>query len=387
MDFSSINYIHPDEIPLNATICLYGTGQGGEESYKLLKSMRPDVKVAAFADTFKTGKFLERPILTPQELAEQQDNFALTIVCSLYFLEIQKVLNTNNIKKFGFFAWPKFFKYVFFPKDLSSVQDKINKISSKLETEDDRRLFGDLCDARSINSTLTYIKTSDDGIPSIIFKDHHNLKSLYPENTAVSYFDFIDLSIVEYAVQGGVYDGGEAVFMIENCPKLIKLFGFEPLGSSSLDISNSKKLDDSKKFQLIEKGLWNSSKQVTFIANGSASCVNSNVSNDGKDKINLCSLNDEAQNISLKKLDFLFCDIENAEIPMLEGAIDLIVASRTQLAICFYHSKKQFIDTPLMLMDHLEDYVFKIGHYSLSSDESVFYAIPREKYSGYQTYS
>ena len=91
----------------------------------------------------------------------------------------------------------------------------------------------------------------------------------------------------------------------------------------------------------------------------------------------LAALDHEAKRLAIPRLDLLIADIENSEIPMLEGAMDIIQRDRPQLAICFYHSKEQFLSIPLMLMKRLKDYIFKIGHYSDTLDESVFYAIPK----------
>lgn len=97
-------------------------------------------------------------------------------------------------------------------------------------------------------------------------------------------------------------------------------------------------------------------------------------------------LDSDIERFGLEKIDLLLCDIENSEIPMLEGGLDTIEAHRPQLAISFYHSKQQFLEIPLLLMSRLDNYVFKIGHYSHTTNESVFYAIPRECFSGFISY-
>ncbi|SME94037.1 FkbM family methyltransferase [Desulfovibrio gilichinskyi] len=387
MDYSSIQFTHPNNIPLNAKICIYGTGKGGEESYKMLKQVRPDISIIAFGDSFKTGIIYGLPILSPKELSLQQDKLTLILVCSLYFLDIKNVLQENGVNNISFFAWSKFFDYIFLPEELKSAQSEITRICEMLDTDDDKKLFMDLCDARSLDSKLTNTVISTDGVPELKFKKEHNLTALYPEHTSCSYFDFVDLAQVEYAAQGGVCDGREAVFMVKQCKKLVNLFGFEPQGMEALSKENWNFLDQSPKFKLIAKGLWSNSVKKEFVKNGSASYVSPTGNLENVCEISLCSLSEEAGKLSLKKLDFLFCDIENAEVPMLNGALELIKSSRTQLAICFYHSKKQFLEIPLLLMEELENYVFKVGHYSPTSDESVFYAIPREKYSGHQIYS
>ena len=71
-------------------------------------------------------------------------------------------------------------------------------------------------------------------------------------------------------------------------------------------------------------------------------------------------------------------DIEGAELPALKGGLEIIKRHRPQLAISIYHSSEDFINIPLYLSENLENYTFKIGHYSPLIYETVFYAIPNE---------
>ncbi|TIH12129.1 FkbM family methyltransferase [Marinifilum sp. JC120] len=196
---------------------------------------------------------------------------------------------------------------------------------------------------------------------------------------AHSYFDFVDLSKVEYIVQAGVYDGSEALFLT-GVEQLRMLYGFDPQGSTAFSEQILQILNNSRKFTLISKGLWNSETIADFALDGSASFVKGIAETQNAGTVQLTTLGKEAERLAIPRLDFLIADIENSEIPMLEGAMVIIERDRPQLAICFYHSKEQFIGVPLMLMKQLKDYVFKIGHYSKGLDESVFYAIPKEKF-------
>ena len=59
--------------------------------------------------------------------------------------------------------------------------------------------------------------------------------------------------------------------------------------------------------------------------------------------VQLSALDNEATRLAIPRLDLLIADVENSEIPMLEGAMGIILRDRPQLAICFYHSKEQFL--------------------------------------------
>ncbi|WP_415712846.1 FkbM family methyltransferase [Maridesulfovibrio sp.] len=373
-----IRYIDHTAIPYNKRVCLYGVGKGGAESLKLLRQIRPDLEVVFFADTYQSGSFDGFEILTPQALADRKDEYDLILICSCYYPEIITNLYSLGIESAVGFSWPKFYGYQFLPDELVSLNGEINFILKSLHSDTDRALFKFLCEARIAGSELVDLVYVSENSGNFIFKELKPAK-IFPEHTTSSYFDFVDLSKVEYAVQAGVYDGSEALFL-SGLKELKMLYGFEPLGYTAIAEAARSKLSDSGKFSLIPKGLWNCEALADFAYDGSASFVKGAVDFQSTGTVQLTTLTEEAGRLSIPRLDLLIADIENAEIPMLEGAMEVIERDRPQLAICFYHSKKQFTGIPLMLMNELKDYVFKIGHYSEGLDESVFYAIPEEKF-------
>ncbi|WP_421901944.1 FkbM family methyltransferase [Maridesulfovibrio sp.] len=374
----NIRYIDHTGIPDNSRVCLYGIGKGGVESLKLLRQIRPDVEVVCFADTFQSGSFKGFEIFSPQTLVERKNEYDLILVCSCYYPEIISNLDSLGITNVAGFSWPKFYGYQFLPEDIVQMGEDISFILDNLHSDSDRNLFKLLCEARIVGSDKVELVYVSETMGNFVFKEPQQLKS-YPKHIACSYFDFINFPAIEYVVQAGVYDGSEAFFLVEQ-QHVKNIYGFDPQGSSAISKETLQKLNGSGKFHLIEKGLWNSEAKADFAFDGSASFVR-NVSIDAQGHtVQLNALDNEAERLAMPRLDLLIADIENSEIPMLEGAMKLIKRDRPQLAICFYHSKEQFIGVPLMLMKQLKDYVFKIGHYSEGLDETVFYAIPKEKY-------
>ena len=69
---------------------------------------------------------------------------------------------------------------------------------------------------------------------------------------------------------------------------------------------------------------------------------------------------------------------EGAELSALKGGIETIKKYRPQLAISIYHSDDDFINIPMYLYDNLENYEFRLGHYSPYMLETILYAIPEE---------
>ena len=76
--------------------------------------------------------------------------------------------------------------------------------------------------------------------------------------------------------------------------------------------------------------------------------------------------------------DFIKMDIEGAELSALKGGMSTIKKCRPQLAISIYRSSEDFINIPLYLKENLENYKFRLGHYSPRLSETVLYAIPNE---------
>ncbi|WP_320169533.1 FkbM family methyltransferase [Maridesulfovibrio sp.] len=380
-----IRYIDHTGVPKNSRVCLYGVGKGGAESLQLLRQIRPDVEVVFFADTYNSGSYEGFEIIRPQNLVDRQNEFDLILVCSCYYTEIITNLYSVGIKNAVGFSWPKFYSYLFLPDELGRRAEEINYIMNALHSDTDRALFKLLCEARVAGSAQVELLYGSAGKECFVFKESR-LENNFSEHTASSYFDFVDLSIVEFAVQAGVYNGSEALFLTGQ-EQLKVVYGFEPQGNTFFPHETQQSLNDSGKFVLISKGLWNSNSVADFALDGSASFVKGLSDAQNSSTVQLVVLDEELKKLAIPRLDLLIADIENAEIPMLEGAMKCIEQDRPQLAICFYHSKEQFLGIPLMLMKQLKDYIFKIGHYSRGLGESVFYAIPKEKYSGFHSCS
>lgn len=94
-------------------------------------------------------------------------------------------------------------------------------------------------------------------------------------------------------------------------------------------------------------------------------------------KINVITLDNYCEQNNIYP-DLIKMDIEGMELPALKGGIKTIQKYRPQLAISIYHSESDFINIPLYLKEKLENYTYKIGHYSPFIHETVLYAIPKE---------
>lgn len=75
------------------------------------------------------------------------------------------------------------------------------------------------------------------------------------------------------------------------------------------------------------------------------------------------------------KLDLLALDIEGSEMEALEGAKSAIQAFKPILGICTYHRINHYVDIPLYIKELSPDYRLLFRHHSVSSCESVIYAL------------
>ena len=64
-----------DELPNNASIHIYGAGSFGMMLHDSIVFYRPDIKIINFIDSFKTGAFLNSPIINIQNFIDNDEYF------------------------------------------------------------------------------------------------------------------------------------------------------------------------------------------------------------------------------------------------------------------------------------------------------------------------
>ena len=83
--------------------------------------------------------------------------------------------------------------------------------------------------------------------------------------------------------------------------------------------------------------------------------------------------------LGIDRIDLIKMDIEGAEPLALDGAMKAIRRFRPQLAISIYHQPEHFYMLPLILMEALDEYDFFVRNYHFISNETIFYATPKER--------
>ena len=90
------------------------------------------------------------------------------------------------------------------------------------------------------------------------------------------------------------------------------------------------------------------------------------------------TIDDFVRNNSIAKIDFIKMDIEGAELSALNGAIETIKKFKPMLAIAIYHSLNDFVDIPLWIKNLNLDYDIFIDHFTIHSEETICFAIPKK---------
>lgn len=160
------------------------------------------------------------------------------------------------------------------------------------------------------------------------------------------------------------------VYTIEFIPSNLEIM--------SKNISLNKKLQ--KHITIVKHPLWNTSNVSLYYKDqGAASFVSFSNDSDSTDTINTITIDDLVQEQQLQKIDFIKMDIEGAEMNALKGAIHSIQTFHPTLAIAVYHQISDFVNVMQFIDDLNLEYQFYLGHYTIYAQETILFAVPREK--------
>lgn len=178
----------------------------------------------------------------------------------------------------------------------------------------------------------------------------------------------------EYFVDCGAYNGDTVKnFLSYSHDGVGGIYAFEP-NRDNYDALKSYLEDKCADipYQVHNLGSWNEKKTLHFAGTGTGGAI----TEEGTVEIEVDSLDHV---LAGEKVTFIKMDVEGSETQSLIGAKKTILKQRPILAICIYHSMEDMACIPVMLSEWLHDYRFYIRHYTLTSAETVFYAIPKER--------
>lgn len=237
---------------------------------------------------------------------------------------------------------------------------KVGIESFKNDWNDIRVLFSLLSDITSIDtlSSLVYARIS--GQLSAVKISHYPI--YFHPCLRFSEFDGL-------IVDGGAFDGSDAINFSQKANPSAKILTFEP------DNSNYKLLgqviaDSSSGAAIrpINAGLWNVADTLKISGSGIAA----RVSDTGEQSVKLVTLDEIANG---EKVSFVKLDIEGAECMAIDGMVNIIRDQAPALAISLYHQADDLWRIPLKIKNINPKYKFYIGQHDTLLSETVLYAV------------
>lgn len=188
-------------------------------------------------------------------------------------------------------------------------------------------------------------------------------------NCGLQYFDFEKFVPTEKDVfiDAGAYDGNTVMDFLGWCNnKYSKIYCFEPNVHNYKNVV--KKIENLKNVVIVNQGTWNEEGVLSFHNDGAASKITEE--NAG------CTIQVTTIDNTLKDEDvtFIKMDVEGAERESIEGARNIIIKNKPNLAICIYHKWLDFIEIPEAILKLVPEYKFAIRHYTNNTNETILYA-------------
>lgn len=197
----------------------------------------------------------------------------------------------------------------------------------------------------------------------------------YDATEGCQYFElpYLTYEEDEVFVDGGSCDGMSSVRFVEQCKgRYKKIYCFEPDNRNIDKLKQNFMSRDIENYEIIGKGLWDESKELSFAANGTANSHIAEGEENNVVKIDVISLDEVLDG---ERASFIKMDIEGAEYKALEGARNTITKYKPKLAICVYHKAEDIWELPGLILEMRPDYKLYFRHYSDNSTETVLYAL------------
>jgi len=365
-----------DNIPKDSRIAIYGAGEVGLLIKHYVENNRPDLKIISFFDKMPIGEVEGLTVRSIKTIAEFKADFDLVLVASYSNTAIMETIlrhfGINNYAHLDNFPHYNLEDGVLAEED-SKFDDlaRVEQVQKILSSDESKKVF-DLI-AKAYKSATCFKNLAN-------YLTEQNKQ--FSPNVHEQYLDFIDKDSIKTIISGGAYDAGTSLLFLDRLKNVEKIYAFEPMYENFKCEVNDSIVAESGKVEVIQKGLFESSGELGFSENSTASRANINPQFSHLATsivIKTISIDDFVKEKNIEKIDFIKMDVEGCELTALKGAQNTIRAHRPQLAICIYHSYEELFDIPIYLGNLLSDYRFEVYHYSLNSIcESVLYAIPDE---------
>ena len=367
-----------DKITSQTNIVIFGANITGEKILKDLLNIKPNNKISGFIDNNVKGSFQGFPVWSLKEFVDKKQENVTVLMSTTndqnVTINILDLYDIPVIKQTEFVS-------NYYRNNLSTFNDEsFNKAVEIFDKTEDKELFQNI------------VKTRIKILEPDFYKHHYytNVAQKYKTNRVFrkQYLEKINKNAIKTVFDAGAYDGINVIAFNKLLPNVEKIYGFEAI----YDITRNPYIEQflpKDKFEIIPFALGAKNQKINFYINKSfAWCsfgediTEKTLPKDSDEWncriVDVTTIDTFCNNKNIIP-DFIKMDIEGAELSALQGGIETIKKCRPQLAISIYHQEgKDLITIPLYLKENLENYKFRLGHYSETSSETVLYAIPNE---------
>jgi FkbM family methyltransferase len=175
---------------------------------------------------------------------------------------------------------------------------------------------------------------------------------------------------------GGCYGDTAAYFAHKVGPSgSVHVFEFVPSNLNILERNLDLNPTLKQRVTIARHPLWNESDMNVFVQDrGPASNVSMKERPGYEIKAQTVTIDDYVTRSGLDRIDFIKLDIEGAEENALFGAEHTIRTMHPKMAVCLYHSPKDFVRLPRLLDQYCPNYKFYIKHATMHAEETVLFA-------------
>ncbi|MGD2091823.1 MAG: FkbM family methyltransferase [Candidatus Aminicenantes bacterium] len=367
-----------NDLPKNSKVCIICEGFDASKFKIDLEENRSDIEIVAYStysentqyickleSSFKVKEKIDIKII--KQIVGEID---LILISTESWLKFQNIFRQVK-SKFLLIDKIRYKDHIISKKDIDIYGDFYNEVKQIFEKEEDRKLYDLILTARS-------------GSPDCMLKLYDFLNSR-KKNLKRQYLDYINYHNIKVVIEGGVYKGRDTIEFLKNFPKVVKIHGFEPFLNTLLCVSAKNTLMYNENVKINKLGLWSKKDTLFFLEEEEDKSASRIIEDDGYVKklkhrnitlIKTISIDEFVLKNHIKKVDYIKLDIEGAELEALKGSVNTLKVHRPQLAICIYHSKKDLFEIPLFLNKNLDNYSYRLGHYSKTYHETVLYCLP-----------
>ena len=324
------------------TVVMYGMGNGADKILDVCDRYGVEVSDFFASDGFVRGQlFHGKRVLKFSDIIEKygKDNVIVIVAFASSLPDVmEQILSVSKVCETYVPDVPVKGTEIFNEEFVAANLNEIEKALSLLSDERSKEVFKGVWNYKRSGRLEDLLPTSDD-------RDEV-MDSL------------LSLDEFRVAIDAGAYDGDTARELIGLCPKLERIFAFEP------DRRNFRKLsafaEDQARVVPINAAVWSKNSTLIFDDSGN---INAGIDTDGKAKRQAEVKAVAIDSLSPERVDYIKYDVEGAEEEALLGSVETIRKFRPDLLISAYHKTADLFKLILMIHEICPEYQLYLRRY------------------------